>query len=395
MRTGSRVDTPRLNVRLLAFHSWCAMLIMTVLFPCPTPAETAKVPVIDVTDLYHPHQDVGDNFDILAAYALPQLDLKAVILDTTDRFRRVLTAQEDPTYNDPTGPRDPGFIPVIQLNAIFGRNIPCAVGPFRAMRSPTDTLPDIPAFQQWGIRLILDTLRDSPTKVDIVSFGSARPLAVAFNREPVLMRSKVRRIHLCAGATSPAYLEWNVQLDPHAIVRLLRSDLPIALYPCATQDGPFALGRHNCYWKLENLQFVPTLHPLLRSYLAFAFSRSTRMDFLRYLESPASPETLRAIADRPHNVWETGVWLQVAGLRLVRRADGSSRIVPTDAVRPDDTVLPNELRPCTLDVRDNGLFNFILTDRPTNFLMYDRGDAVENQRALREALPELYRSFKP
>ena len=30
-----------------------------------------RVPLIDVTDLYHPHQDVGDNLDILAAYALP------------------------------------------------------------------------------------------------------------------------------------------------------------------------------------------------------------------------------------------------------------------------------------------------------------------------------------
>ncbi len=24
-----------------------------------------RIPVIDCTDLYHPHQDVGDNFDIL------------------------------------------------------------------------------------------------------------------------------------------------------------------------------------------------------------------------------------------------------------------------------------------------------------------------------------------
>jgi len=25
------------------------------------------IPVIDVTDLYHPHQDVGDNFDLVTA----------------------------------------------------------------------------------------------------------------------------------------------------------------------------------------------------------------------------------------------------------------------------------------------------------------------------------------
>jgi len=29
-------------------------------------------PIIDVTDLYHPHQDVGDNFDIIAAMPFPR-----------------------------------------------------------------------------------------------------------------------------------------------------------------------------------------------------------------------------------------------------------------------------------------------------------------------------------
>ena len=39
------------------------------------------VPLIDITDLYHPPQDPGDNLDLIAAYALPEVDLKAVILD--------------------------------------------------------------------------------------------------------------------------------------------------------------------------------------------------------------------------------------------------------------------------------------------------------------------------
>jgi hypothetical protein len=69
--------------------------------------------------------------------------------------------------------------------------------------------------------------------------------------------------------------------------------------------------------------------------------------------------------------------------------------VPAAEVLPADTVLPNELRPCTVQVRDNGGFSFALTDRPTNFVIYDRGDAKENERALQEALPELYLSFRP
>jgi len=354
-----------------------------------------RVPIIDVTDLYHPHQDVGDNFDIIAAYALPQVDLRAVILDVTERFRRPVAESDLPEFSDPTGPRDPGFIPVTQLNYIFGRHVPCAAGPFSSMSSPRDRMPNLPAFQQWGVQLILDTLRRSDQKIDIVSFGSARPIAVAYNREPDLLRGKVRCIHLCAGASSPDFLEWNVQLDPHAMVCVLRSDLPVAIYPCATQDGPFALGRHNCSWKLENLGFVSGMHPRLRSYLAFAFSRSMRMDFLRYLDEDPPAAIMNDIGKRPHNVWETAVWMQVADLRLVRRADGVCRIIPAGEVRPSDRVLPNELRPCTVTVSDKGLFSFKLTDKPTNFRIYDRGDPIENERALREALRVLYQSFAP
>ncbi len=324
---------------------------------------------------------MGDNFDILAAYALSELDLRAVILDATEKYRRE--------------GRDAGFIPILQLNSIFGRRVPCATTPYAAMQSPEDKMPDAPTFQQAGIELLLETLRQSAQQVEVTVFGSARAVAVAYNREPDLLRQRVRRIHLCAGASSPDFLEWNVVLDPHAIVRLLRSDLPIAIYPCATQDGPFAYGPHNCFWKLPNLAFVADMPPPLRAYLAYAFSRSTRSDFLRYLEEEPPASVIQGIAATAHNVWETCVWMQISNRRLVRRADGSCRIVPAGEVLPTDTVLPNELRPCTVQVRDDGGFSFALTDRPTNFLIYDRGNPKENERALQEALPALYLSFRP
>jgi len=57
-------------------------------------------------------------------------------------------------------------------------------------------------------------------------------------------------------------------------------------------------------------------------------------------------------------------------------------------------ILPNELRPCRVQVNDHGLFSFEFTTNASNFLMYDRGDAMANEKALREALPALYQSFK-
>ncbi len=359
-----------------------------------TAAPARRVPVIDVTDLYHPYQDIGDNVDLIAAYALPEIDLKAVILDVTAKFRRAVATSASGKVLDKDGPRDPGVIPVLQLNYLFDRNVPYGIGPFQALRAPADTLLDAPEFQQTGVRLLLDTLRDSREKVHIVSFGSARPVAAAFNREPRLMRAKVARIHLCAGSTTPRYMEWNVELDPHAMVRLLRSDLPVALYPCASNKGPFGMDSNNTYWKLPDLNFVKRMDARLQRYLCYAFERSMRTNFLEALDHDWPAAAIERIAARPHHVWETAVWILASGRRLVHRAGLGYRILPANEVQPGDRVLPNELKPCRIEVRDNGSFTWEWSTRPTNFWMYNRGDFEENARALREALPALYESFR-
>ena len=45
-----------------------------------------KMPIIHVTDLYHPAQDPDDHFDLATLFALPEVEIKAVLLDATQRF---------------------------------------------------------------------------------------------------------------------------------------------------------------------------------------------------------------------------------------------------------------------------------------------------------------------
>lgn len=348
--------------------------------------EPQRTPVIDVTDLYHPHQDVGDNVDLVNAYALPEVDLRAVILDITEEHRRP---------KPPAGPTDPGFIPVLQLNYIFNRDVPVASGPFRKMRSPNDDFRDVPSFQRQGIDLILKVLRESEQAVDIVSFGSARPIAAALNRDPELLQRKVRMIHLCAGASEPGFLEWNVILDPNAIVRLLRSSLPVAIYPCATKKGPWDYGPHNSFWRLPDRTFIKATEPSIRRYLVYALTGSPRIGFLNAMDENPPASEVDAACVKSHAVWETAVWINVASRRLVRRMDGHYRIVPRAEVQPTDVVLPNELRPCLVRVQDDGQYSFTLTKSPSNFWIYDRGDAKQNEQALREAMPWLFRTYAP
>ena len=362
---------------------------------------TKRIPVIDVTDMYIPASDWGDNFDLVTAYGLPEIDLKAVILDITQTERKAWT-------------RDPGIIAVEQLNYIFDRNVPFAVGPFEKMRSLDDKMLDAPAYEQQGVKLLLQTLRDSPDPVTILSFGSLRPIAVAFNREPALFHSKVAAIHISAGTVyadlksvpfvdhpcvcdGPKFnREWNVDLDPLAFIRMLRSDLPIALYPCAQRYGADKLDPHDSYWLMPNLEFVQQMNPKLQRYLGFVFGGANRLDFLKAIDFGLSDAENTAAAEalkKPHNVWETAIWIEASHRKLVKHSDGSYEIIPAESIQEGDSILQNNFTPCHMEVRGDGNFECSPTSASTNFRLYDRGDPEANQGALRDALPKLYKSF--
>jgi hypothetical protein len=349
-----------------------------------------KIYLIDTTDLYHPGEDLGDNFDIIAPYALEEIVLRTVILDVT----------EDKRFHRNIG-RDMGIIPVTQLNYIFDRNVEAAPSPFTRMRSVNDQMIDIPVFQQTGIELFLKTLRESKEKMDVTVFGSARTVAVAYNREPELLRQKIRLLHLSIGTTTsvPPYFEWNVKLDPNALVTLLRSDLPMALYPCAANndnngDPSRSYDSNNGYWCLKTLDFIPKMDVPIRRYFEYAFSYSQRSDFLRTMEEDTNPPFNSTQWNRAHNVWETCVWLCMTGRVLVQHKDGNFRIIRKNEIKPDDRILPNELRPCKIKVQNNGLYSYEYTTEPTHIWIYYRGDPKENETALRAALPALYLNFK-
>lgn len=353
----------------------------------------SAIPVIDVTDLYHPYQDSDDNLDLAMAFGLPEVNLLGVILDAHEPFRqRVAPVESEPgLWADPTGPRDPGFVPVLQLNHIFDRTVPCAMGPLFKMRTPEDPMLDAPAFQQQGVRLLLELLRSSDDPVHIMSQGSARPIAVAYNREPELVREKVARIHLCMGSTAPTFLEWNVALDAYAAVRLLRSDLPIALYPCATGTDPFSVDMHNCYWHLENLMWVRDLYPKLQRYLDFVYSRCERMDFLRAMDEDFPAGTNAERYQSGHHLWTTALWMEITGRRLVKTSDGFRLLRPHEIPKEQPTV-PHDLRPCTFTAQDNGTFTIHVQDSGLH-RVYERGEPAMNVEALNQAFPRLYQTF--
>jgi hypothetical protein len=149
---------------------------------------------------------------------------------------------------------------------------------------------------------------------------------------------------------------------------------------------------------MPDLCWIENMEPPLRRYLGFALQRVSRMDYLRAMDEdwPAlsAPKAFHTLFGWEHKVWETAVWQNISGRKLVRRADGSSRIVRPEELRADDCVVPEELIPVDLTVSDDGHFDAKPTSQATPFRLYHRPDPAANQAALRDALPALYLSFR-
>jgi len=336
-----------------------------------------RTPIIDVTDLYHPHQDPGDNIDILWALGLPDVDLRAVILDATQEYRSPFHHPNDEQYSDPHGQREPGIIPMAQLSYLFDREVPHAMGCFERMSDPNDPLDRVSRFQQTGIERILHELERSKDQVHILSFGSCRTIAAAYNRNPDLMKRKVARVYVSAGSSGD-YLEWNVNLDPAAYICLMSSELPIAWYPCATSEGPFAKDHHNTYWLMPDLHWLYGMDPKLQRYLVYVLDKECRNDFLQAMDEPADPARLAAIAARHHHVWETAIWFQALGRSTTSSASRS---------------IEELLEPIWWSVDEQARIKIEPADGRTGRWRYYRNDPDAYEQLMQTQVPQIYQDI--
>lgn len=179
------------------------------------PLKAGSVPVIHCTDLFHPPDDPDDHVDLATLFALPEFDIRAVILDLgLGQWAK------------------PGDLPVKQMMELTGRKVRYASGLANCLRYPEDKASDQQRRFQSAVDLILQVLKESKEQVCIVTVGSVRDIMAAFNREPELFREKVARIYPNMGNSSGGELFWNPRLDPQAYLRLTRSGLPIHWCPC-------------------------------------------------------------------------------------------------------------------------------------------------------------------
>jgi hypothetical protein len=250
------------------FFTLLLSCILSFSFGCQK--QTDKTPVILISDLYHPHQDIDDHFDLAALYSVKGFDIKAVIID----------------YAMPE--KNPGIIPVKQLNYIYDRNTGAYRGLKAKLKYPSDKALDQKEFQE-GCDKILNVLRESEKKVIIFSLGSLRDLAAAFNRDSALFAAKVSKVVIFAGEASDSnFTEYNVGLDTAAYTRVMNSMPGLYWVPCF--DG--GLWKNNgkaSFWRGHHRDLLKNASPLQLTYFLYCLTNNPdTTNYISFLEEPVN-----------------------------------------------------------------------------------------------------------
>jgi hypothetical protein len=287
------------------------------------PADTKPVPVLYSTDLFHPHDDPDDHFDLATLFAINRLDVRGIVLDLGDRQRQ-----------------KPGRVPVEQLLKLSGRRVSYATGLSAKLTSPKDDGRTQPVADQGGVDLVLKVLRESPEPVTLITAGSLRDINAAFNREPDLFRRRVGRLYINIG-DADGVTEWNVGLDPHAYVGLMRSGLPIYWCPCKPFRDP-----RSTFWDFRHADVLEAAPVGVQNYFIYALQvvPPELIDPITALRMDLRPWR-HLVWGMTRQMWCTASFLHAADTQIVRTEAG--KYVPTwpasDRAQPATRTTPAEV----------------------------------------------------
>jgi len=314
-----------------------AVFVLLIVCRASLVGADAKVPVIYCTDLFHPHDDPDDHFDIACMYAIPEFDIKAIILDQGKK-------QEE----------RPGTVPISQLNAITGRNIPYAIGLAEKLERPEDTGEQQPDIYQKGVDTILAVLRESPAPVTIIAVGSLRDVAAAYNREPDLVRKKMHRLYAFIGEAQAKFQEYNVGLDVNAYRRVMNAGLPVYWVPCF-DGGIWSNEGDASFWQAKHADMLSEASPALLNFFIYMLLHKNAPEPVAALYEPVIPEERDKMLAEIRNLWCCAVFPYMAGRQYVQR--GSTFLaVPKAQVLSDDKIMePFSFLPVKVYIDEKGL----------------------------------------
>jgi len=297
-----------------------------------------KVSVIYCADLFHPHNDPDDHFDIAALYSLPEIEVRAIILDQNNHCG----------WDQET---TPGSVPITQLNYITKRDVPYAIGLRFNLVTPEDK--GLWGEQdQKGIELLIDALRQSSRPVTVITVGSLRDLAAAYNRNPALLRKKIDRVFVFAGeASKTGFVDYNVDLDINAYIRVMGSDLPVYWVPCF--DGGMWKNNGNAsWWDASHKDLLSKASKKALNFFIYALLKkdTKTVDPISYIDGAIDTKGRDKVFAMTRHLWSSSVFTYVANRKIIQK-DGVIVSVPgTTKCRPEQLVDLFNFKDVAIDV---------------------------------------------
>ena len=356
-----------------AASAWAAAMSSNVGFGKEAKRPHGKIPVLHATDLFRPHVDPDDHWDLACMYALAHLgdiDLKAVVIDF------------------PPKGKDPDIAAIAQLNHITGLGVPAVVGSPLPMKSRDDAQPYAGPSDHNAADMVLDVLRASPQGVIINVTGCCRDIAIAGKKQPELFKKKCARIYLNAGAGSPkkavdAKLEYNVSLDRAAYAAIFDLPCPIYWMPCFEQMvDPWKVRQFGTYYKFKQNEILPHLSERMQNYFAYMLGKVKSSDWLTYLTGPKDSKLLAERGANYRNMWCTGGFLHAAGKTVSRNGE----IVPLGQAGGTSVFTFDPIR---VSCDDNGVTQWTAGQKSKDRYIFHVADVENYQPALTKAMKSL------
>lgn len=305
-----------------------------------------RVPVIYCTDLFHPHVDPDDHFDIACLYAIPEIEIKAIILDQGQKQKK-----------------KPGSIPISQLNYITDRNIPYALGLSDRLESPEDNgLKQLKEYQQ-GVELILTALSTSKETVTIISVGSLRDIAASYNRSPNLFKTKVNRLFIFIGeASKKGHIEYNVGLDKNAYIRIMNSGLPVYWVPCF-DGGLWQNNGRASYWKASHKDLLGRVSDRIMNYFIYALLKKNEKNPIQYLDSEINRDDKKKVLSMNRNLWCSAIFAHIAGRRFIHQENKFISIPMNVSYNKEEEIIPFKFEEVSVFVDEQANVSYEDTSR--------------------------------
>ncbi|MBI3111376.1 MAG: hypothetical protein HYZ01_07375 [Ignavibacteriales bacterium] len=346
------------------------------------PAQRATVKLIYSSDLYFPPDDPDDYFDLATLMTTPEIDVLGIVLDQQLYDRR---PESEGT----------GAIALRQMFEITGRAVPYTIGLRHPLRSIDDQCLNQDPLCQKGVEMILALLEKTDEKVMILTVGTVRDVAAAWNRNPGLFREKVSRLYVNTGIYGfpQGRFDVNLEKDRNAFLAVMKSGLPVYWAAC------FGDNNYETYWQADQRRILETAAPKLQNYFLYAFSKGTGtigpaagkavLDPMEFLRRPLEKEEVAGMYSMTRNMWSTVSFLDAAGMNIYRNERGEYTALRQPVGDFTRAVKPYSFKRVKVFIDDKGRVH---PDRPGNIEVFviHKEDADEYRNALESILRKRF-----